>query len=84
MKAKKTSKTKKAEKAKKPIKAKKPKKILVKNGDKVFEVIPAENKLTQEERLKLHAEIKKIFQKRLNGMTATEYVSRMRGHNAFN
>jgi len=83
MKAKKTSKTKKAEKAKKPIKAKKPKKILVKNGDKVFEVIPAENKLTQEERLKLHAEIKKIFQKRLNGMTATEYVSRMRGHNAF-
>jgi hypothetical protein len=83
MKAKKTSKTKQASKAKKPIKAKKPKTILVRNGDKVFEVIPAENKLTQEERLKLHAELKKIFQKRLNGMTATEYVSRMRGHNAF-
>jgi len=83
MKAKKTSKTKKVAKAKKPIKAKKPKTILVRNGDKVFEVIPAENKLTQEERLKLHAELKKIFQKRLNGMTATEYVSRMRGHNAF-
>jgi hypothetical protein len=84
MKAKKTSKTKKVAKAKKPIKTKKPKTILVRNGDKVFEVIPAENKLTQEERLKLHAELKKIFQKRLNGMTATEYVSRMRGHNAFN
>jgi hypothetical protein len=83
MKAKKTSKTKKVAKAKKPIKTKKPKTILVRNGDKVFEVIPAENKLTQEERLKLHAELKKIFQKRLNGMTATEYVSRMRGHNAF-
>jgi hypothetical protein len=84
MKAKKTSKTKKVAKAKKPIKTKKLKTILVRNGDKVFEVIPAENKLTQEERLKLHAELKKIFQKRLNGMTATEYVSRMRGHNAFN
>ncbi len=84
MKAKNTSKTKKAAKAKKPVKAKKPKTILVRNGDKVFEVIPAENKLTQEETLKLHAELKKIFQKRLNGMTAAEYVSRMRGHDAFN
>ncbi len=84
MKAKKTTRAKKAVKAEKSIKSKKPKTILVRNGDKVFEVIPAENKLTQKERLKLHAELKKIFQKRLNGMTATEYVSRMRGHNAFN
>jgi len=81
MKAKKTSKTKKVAKAKKPIKAKKPKTILVRNGDKVFEVIPRKkNTLTPEQEKKLQAEVKKIVERMLNGMNEVEYVERIRGH----
>ncbi len=84
MKAKKTNKTKKAAKAEKSIKTKKPKTILVRNGDKVFEVIPAKHKWTEEETLNRHAKVKKIVEKILNGMSEVEYVAKMRGHDAFN
>jgi len=49
------------------------------NG-KRFKVIPAENKWSREELLKRHAEVKKIVEKMLNGMSPVEYVEKIRGH----
>ncbi len=67
-------------KAKKSEKSKEPKEITVTVNGKRFKVIPAEKKWTREEFLKRHAEVKKIVEKMLNGMSPVEYVEKIRGH----
>jgi len=67
-------------KAKKSANSKEPKEVTVTANGKRFKVIPAENKWSREELLKRHAEVKKIVEKMLNGMSPVEYVEKIRGH----
>ncbi|MFN3345397.1 MAG: hypothetical protein ACK412_07080 [Chloroherpetonaceae bacterium] len=81
MKVKKTAKEKKTTRTKKSLELKEPKTVLVRNGDKVFEIIPAKKStLTPKQEKKLQADVKKIVERMLNGMSEVEYVERMRGH----
>ena len=76
MKAKKKATAKNRAKAKKSTKA-------MANGKVKFKAIPPKDDLTPEEKEELYREVKKIVKKMLNGMSPVEYVSKMRGHDAF-